>query len=144
MTNVPLVVRKLSVMQEHLRRLRERRPAELSTFKADTLLQDAVAMSVLVVVQEAMDIALHIASDEGWELAATYRDAFVVLERHGVLSTTLATSLGGAAQLRNRIAHGYATMDAERLWAELPRGIASFDEFAAAVSAFLQRPPPAS
>ena len=44
----------------------------------DLLLQDAVSMGVLVVVQEAMDIALHIASDEGWELAQTYRDAFMV------------------------------------------------------------------
>jgi hypothetical protein len=35
-------------------------------------------------------------------------------------------------------------MDAERLWAELPRGIASFDAFASAVSAFVHRSPPAS
>ena len=57
-------------------------------------------MSVLVVVQEAMDIALHIASDEGWELASTYRDAFVVLARHGIIADDLAVSLGGAAQLQ--------------------------------------------
>ncbi len=98
-------------------------------------------MSVLVVVQEAMDIALHIATDEGWELASTYREAFAVLERHGVITAPLAVSLGGAAQLRNRIAHGYASLDAERLWTELPQGIASFGEFAAAVSVFLQRAP---
>jgi hypothetical protein len=36
---------------------------------------------VLVVVQEAIDIALHIASDEVWEHAASYRDSFVTLER---------------------------------------------------------------
>ena len=91
-------------------------------------------------VQEAMDIALHIASDEGWEIAATYRDAFAVLERHGVIPAELAKALGGAAQLRNRIAHGYATLDAERLWNELPEGVASFAAFSAAVSVFLQRP----
>lgn len=141
MTNVPLVAAKLAMLEEHLRRLRDRRPAEAAAFKADSLLQDAVAMSVLVVVQEAMDIALHIASDEGWELAPTYREAFAVLERHGVIAAPLAEELGGAAQLRNRIAHGYASLDAERLWSELPRGMASFAGFAAAVSAFLQRSP---
>ncbi len=94
-------------------------------------------MSVLVVVQEAMDIALHIASDEGWELASTYRDAFVVLARHGVISSELAATLGGAAQLRNRIAHGYATVDVDRLWSELPAGSAAFGEFARAVARFL-------
>jgi uncharacterized protein YutE (UPF0331/DUF86 family) len=140
-TNVALVARKLAVLEDHLQRLRERRPAEAVAFATDRLLQDAVAMSVLVVVQEAMDIALHIATDEGWELASTYREAFAVLERHGVITAPLAASLGGAAQLRNRIAHGYASLDAERLWTELPQGIASFGQFAAAVSVFLQRAP---
>ena len=142
MTNVALVARKLAVMEEHLRRLRERRPADLAVFTADTLLQDAVSMSLLVVVQEAMDIALHIATDEGWELAATYREAFVVLERHGVIAAPLAARLGGAAQLRNRIAHGYATLDTERLWTELPSGIAAFGELSQAIGAFLQRATP--
>ncbi len=141
MTNVALVARKLAVLEDHLQRLRERRPAEVVAFATDRPLQDAVAVSVLVVVQEAMDIALHIATDEGWELASTYREAFAVLERHGVITAPLAVSLGGAAQLRNRIAHGYASLDAERLWTELPQGIASFGEFAAAVSVFLQRAP---
>lgn len=141
MTNVSLVTRKLAILEDHLNRLRERRPADLEPLRINLLLQDAIAMSVLVVVQEAMDIALHIASDEGWELSSTYRESFTVLARHGVIDAGLAASLAGAAQLRNRIAHGYASLDVERLWSELPAGIASFEAFAASVSAFLRRPP---
>jgi uncharacterized protein YutE (UPF0331/DUF86 family) len=139
MTNTALVARKLSLIDEHLRRLRERRPAEVGAFKTDSLLQDAVSLGVLVVVQEAIDIALHIASDEGWELAPTYREAFAVLARHGVIDDALAVSIAGAAQLRNRIAHGYASLDAERLWTELPAGMAAFEAFAASVSRMLMR-----
>jgi uncharacterized protein YutE (UPF0331/DUF86 family) len=137
LTNVALVARKLAVLQDHLQRLEQRRPATAATLRADALLQDAIGMSILVVVQEAMDIALHIAADEGWELASTYRDAFVVLGRHGVISDELAASLGGAVQLRNRIAHGYASLDVERLWSELPAGIASFAEFVQAIARML-------
>jgi uncharacterized protein YutE (UPF0331/DUF86 family) len=136
-SNVALVARKLALLEEHLRRVRARRPAELDVFKADTLLQDGVALSVLVVVQEALDIALHIASDEGWEIAASYRDAFVVLERHGLLDADLALALAGAAQLRNRIAHGYASLDVQRLWNELPAAVAAFAKFAAHIAAFV-------
>jgi uncharacterized protein YutE (UPF0331/DUF86 family) len=139
-TNIALVARKLAIVDEHLRRLRERRPTELSTLKADTLLQDAIALSILVLVQEAMDIALHIASDEGWELASSYREAFVVLERHGLLDSALTTSLAGAAQLRNRIAHGYASLDVERLWQELPAGITAFESFSMRIAQFLTGP----
>jgi uncharacterized protein YutE (UPF0331/DUF86 family) len=138
-TNVALVARKLAVLEEHLRRLTERRPTHVGSLRANTLLQDALSLSVLVVVQEAMDIALHIASDEGWEIASTYRDAFVVLARHSVIPDDLAVSLGGSAQLRNRIAHGYASLDVERLWSELPQGIASFGAFGRAIAGFLQR-----
>jgi uncharacterized protein YutE (UPF0331/DUF86 family) len=139
MTNEALVARKLAVLEEHLRRLRERRPATVEAFRADALLQDAVAMSVLVVVQEAIDVALHIASDEGWEVASTYRDAFLVLARHGVLDSSLATTLGGAAQLRNRIAHGYASLEPDRLWSELPSGVDAFTQMATAVAAYVAR-----
>lgn len=137
MTNVALVARKLAILNEHLRRLKDRRPVELSTLVADTLLQDAIAMSLLVVVQEALDISLHIATDEGWELASTYREAFLVLERHGVLEPAVTPSLTGAAQLRNRIAHGYASLDVERLWSELPEGVDAFSVFAARIAVFL-------
>jgi uncharacterized protein YutE (UPF0331/DUF86 family) len=137
MTNVGLVERKLGVVLDHLARLRTRRPAALESFRGDLLLQDAVSMSLLVVVQEALDIALHIASDEQWEMAPTYREAFVVLAKHGVLEAELASELGKTAQLRNRIAHGYATLDVERLWGELPAGIAGFEAFTKAVAVFL-------
>lgn len=137
MTNAALVARKLAVLDEHLRRLRDRRPDDAAMLESNLLLQDALAMSVLVVVQEAIDIALHIASDEGWELAAKNREAFTVLERHGVIDASLAASLGGAVQLRNRIAHGYASLDVRRLHAELPGGMAAFSSYAAAISAFL-------
>lgn len=134
MTNVILVTRKLAVLDEHLRRLRERRPATVEVLRNDLVLQDAIAMGVLVVVQEAMDIALHIASDEGWELAGTYREAFSVLSRHGVIDPATAAALAGAAQLRNRIAHGYASVDLDRIWAELPTGIETFASYAASVA----------
>ncbi|MBI2893780.1 MAG: DUF86 domain-containing protein [Deltaproteobacteria bacterium] len=142
MTNAALVERKLAVLLEHLNRLTQRRPAELGAFRADPLLQDAISMGVLVVVQEALDIALHIASDEGWELASTYRDAFSILAKHGVIDPELAASLGGAVQLRNRIAHGYGSLDVDRLWTELPAGIAAFDTFARAIAAFVGRATP--
>jgi uncharacterized protein YutE (UPF0331/DUF86 family) len=136
-TNAALVARKLAVLEEHLRRLVARRPESVDAFRADTLLQDAVSMSLLVVVQEAVDIALHIASDEGWGVAARYADAFTTLADHGVIEPALAHALGSAVRLRNRVAHGYATLDVDRLWAELPEGERAFSAYSAAVARFL-------
>jgi uncharacterized protein with HEPN domain len=38
------------------------------------------------------------------------------------------------ATLRNRLAHGYGTVDMNRIWAELPAGLAALDAFASAVA----------
>jgi uncharacterized protein YutE (UPF0331/DUF86 family) len=138
-TDPALVARKLAFLELHLGRLSERRPPSPEALDADPLVQDAISMSLLVVVQEAMDIALHIASDEGWELAASYRDAFMVLTRHGVIEPDLAARLGGASHLRNRIAHGYASLDIARLWSDLPAGVADFRRFSTAIASFLKR-----
>jgi uncharacterized protein YutE (UPF0331/DUF86 family) len=56
---------------------------------------------------------------------------------HGVIDTALARRLAAMAALRNRLAHGYASVDVERIWSELPEGLAALDGFAAAVAARL-------
>ncbi len=94
-------------------------------------------MSLLVAVQDALDIALHVASDSGWGVPASYGEAFTLLASHGVIEPSLAAELAGMAALRNRIAHGYATVDAQRVWNEIPAGLVAIDSFTAAISRHL-------
>ena len=140
MRNADLVARKLTILGEHVARLRRRRPVSAEAMLADVDLQDAISLSVLVVVQEATDIALHMISDEGWGAAASYREGFETLAAHRVIAPDLARQLGGAVAVRNRIAHGYASVDFERLWAELPAAIDAFESFAQAIAAWVSKP----
>jgi uncharacterized protein YutE (UPF0331/DUF86 family) len=64
-TEAVLVLRKLATLREHAARVRRRRPASPEALRSDVDLQDALAMSLLVAIHEAADIAFHIASDEG-------------------------------------------------------------------------------
>ena len=139
MTDTTIVLRKLASLRDHVGRLRRRRPPDVAVFRSDVDLQDAIAMSLLVAMQEALDIALHMASDEGWGLPASYVESFELLAKHNVIESTLATELSKMAALRNRIAHGYATVDADRLYGELPAGINALEKFAVSVAAVLPR-----
>jgi uncharacterized protein YutE (UPF0331/DUF86 family) len=138
--DVDIVVRKLTSLTDHLERLRRRRPNDVAAFVADLDRQDAVAMSLLVAIQDAVDIALHIASDEGWGVAASYAESFELLYVHAVIDAELARLLSGVASLRNRLAHGYATVDAARLWSELPAGTDALHRFAIAIAVHLSPP----
>jgi uncharacterized protein YutE (UPF0331/DUF86 family) len=136
-TDKGVVSRKLASLKEHVGRLRRRRGEDLAAFQANVDLQDAVAMSLLVAVQDTLDIALHLASDGGWGIPPSYAESFALLERHAVLDPQLARSLVRMATLRNRIAHGYATVDLDRIWAELPAGIDALDAFASTIAAWI-------
>jgi uncharacterized protein YutE (UPF0331/DUF86 family) len=137
LTDRELVVRKLAFLSKHLERARRRRAGDLDAYKASEDLQDALAMSLMVALQEAVDVAFHIAADEGWGVPGSNAEAFGLLGKHSVLSPELAAKMGTTVRLRNRLAHGYSTLDAERLWAELPEGLAVLTEFGATVSRWL-------
>ena len=137
MTDSAVVLRKLTSLKEHVSRIRRRRAIDLSAFRVDTDRQDAMSMSLLVAIQDALDIALHMASDEGWGVPASYADAFALLASHGVIDAALSASLANMATLRNRLAHGYASVDMERIWTELPTGIDALEAFSSAVAARL-------
>lgn len=140
MTNVALVLAKLTTLRDHLGRIERRRPADVQALRGDLDRQDALALSVLVALQEAADIALYMASDEGWGVASSYADSFNLLARHQVIESGLASRLAAIAALRNRIAHGYGTVDVDRLWTDTPAGVESLREYAAAIARYLERP----
>ncbi len=137
MTDQEIVLRKLAMLREHVERVRRRRGDDAAAFLADVDRQDALGMSFLVAVQEAVDIAFHVATDEGWGLPGASAEGFEILARHGVIDTTLAHELALCIRVRNRIAHGYASVEVERLWRELPAGLDALEHFAAAMARFL-------
>jgi len=139
MTDIDIVLRKLAVLRDHVLRAQRRRPASADILIDDLDLQDALCMSLLVAIQEAIDIAFHIAADQGWGVPSSNAEAFEIISRNGVLSTELAQAMGRAAALRNRIAHGYASVDLARLWAEIPAGIDALNQYAGKVAELLQR-----
>ena len=139
MTDPALVLAKLTTLEDHVQRV-ERRLAEagdVQRFRLDLDRQDALALSLIVALQEAADIALHIASDAGWGVASSYSQSFEVLSSHGVIDTDLCARMIGIATLRNRIAHGYGSVDFERIWHEAPHGMTALRAFAAAIAAYL-------
>ena len=137
LTDKFLVLKKLAILREHLGRVRRRRPDSLDAFEADVDVQDALAMSLVVAVQEACEVALHLAADEGWGLPGSYAEAFELLARNGVLTAAHAGGLVGTASVRNRLVHGYATVDPKRLWNDVSAGVDALERYVEAIATFV-------
>ena len=139
MTDPILISRKMGLMKQFIGRARRRLPKDVSELHQSDDLQDALSMSILVALQEAIDIAFHVLADKGWGLPDAYGESFILLAERGVLRADLAARLSAAVGLRNRLAHGYASVDVDRLWRETPAGLDDLDAFAGAVAAFMER-----
>jgi uncharacterized protein YutE (UPF0331/DUF86 family) len=137
LTDQSVILQKLVTLREHLSRIRKRRPADLDAFVQSADLQDAVALNLLVAAQEAIDVAMHIAADSGWGVASSNREAFELLARHGVIDQSLSDELAGVVAVRNRIAHGYASLDPARFWNELPMGLDALARYVMAIATFV-------
>jgi len=140
MTDVGLVLYKLAQLRRQLRLIVDRRPASANELGTNDVVRDALAMAFLVAVQQVVDVAYHIVADEGWGVPASHGEAFADLADHDVIAGETARRLRLVAQVRNRIAHGYTSLDHERFWTELPDGIDVLTRFLQEVAAWLPEP----
>jgi len=108
--------------------------AQRSQLTNDQHDRDLAAFYLFLAVQDVIDMAAHWLAEAGWHPPAEAGEAFDVLAAHKAIPGDLASALRGAVGLRNRIAHGYASIDHERIFAELPDGAHHLRAFLLAVA----------
>jgi uncharacterized protein YutE (UPF0331/DUF86 family) len=109
------------------------RPPE--EFLANTERRDVASFYLFLAIQECIDLAVHWVADEGWGPPDDAGATFFILADHQAIDRDLARRLRDATGLRNRIAHGYATVDHELIQSEHEDGIAALRRFLTAVAA---------
>jgi uncharacterized protein YutE (UPF0331/DUF86 family) len=94
-----------------------------SELARDRAARDLAAFYLFLAIQECIDLAAHWVSDEGWTPPDDAGSCFDILAERGVIDSELATAMRAASGLRNRIAHGYALLDHERIAREAGYGL---------------------
>jgi len=106
----------------------------LEDFRADSKGRDLALFYLFLAIQECIDLAAHWVADEGWGEPDDAGSAFDLLAERGIIAHETATALRSASGLRNRIAHGYAQLDYDRVHREARAGIPSIREFLIAIA----------
>lgn len=130
-----VVLRKLGEVQRYVEDVRSRLHVDPAELAGDEDRHDLLAFRLLLAVQNAIDLAMHLVASRGESVPGSYREAFEILARAGVVDPALASQLADTAALRNRIAHVYGSIDWERLHGELPDHLLALERFAAAIAA---------
>ena len=134
MVKVDVVSRKLGRASAWLNDAKEilSRPAD--EFLGDVKSRDLATFYLFLAIQESIDLAAHWVSDEGWDVPDDAGGSFDLLAEHGAMDRELAMVLRGAVGLRNRIAHGYGSVDHERVHQEYRSGVEALRRFLSLVS----------
>ncbi len=100
----------------------------------DTARRDLASFYIFLAIQECIDLAAHWVADAGWGSPEDAASTFEVLADHRVIDRDLAERLRGAVGLRNRIAHGYASVDHSKVQDQFQEGSETLRRFLAVVS----------
>ena len=122
MVRVDVVAQKLANARKRLRAADGIFGRPVEDFLEDEPARDLACFYLLLAVQDAIDIAAHWVADADWGSPQDIGAAFDILCDKGMIHRELAQGMRAATGLRHRIAHGYGSLDPERMWVEYQQG----------------------
>ena len=111
MVDSEVLARRAAAVRDAVERIQATLPPTADDFLADRTAREVVVLNLLGAIQDAIDLASHWLSDEGWQVPGSYREVFLALADQGVIERSLAEQLAAAAGLRNLIVHRYGALD---------------------------------
>ncbi len=138
MVDSAILLRRLASVRHCLERLDSKRTLVQEEFLRDLDAQDVVLRNLQVGIQAALDIALHIIRDSGWELPGASVGSFEILARQGVLSPELAARLRLAGQMRNLLVHVYDAIDITKVFQAYQVSVDDLEAFSRAIVAYYE------
>lgn len=106
-----VLLHKAKVIERCVARAREEHKATQGHFSTDLTRQDAAVLNLQRACEAALDMAQRVISQQGWGIAETSKDLFVVLQRQHVIEVTLAKTLINMVGFRNLAVHDYEELN---------------------------------
>lgn len=137
MVNRDILLRLLSNLEGFVNDLRRADDISRDVFLRDIRAQRFVERTLHIAVEACLDVTHHIISDEKWREPDSFVDAFAVLAENKVITAEQADRFALMARFRNLVVHYYEKVDPEQVFTIFTKRLGDFDEFAAAIRAWL-------
>ena len=133
MVDLDLILAKSGLIQKHLKRIAAKSNVDLEIFISDIDRQEVISFNLHLAIENCIDIAAHIISEEGFGMPGSASDMFYLLEENSYFGAELAERMVKAIGLRNLIVHEYAKVELDRLYQIVQKDIGDINDFLAAV-----------
>ena len=133
MVDKDLILAKASSVKRHIDRVKEKSVADMTIFLQDLDRQESVSFNMHLAIQNCMDIAAHIISEEGLGVPGSAGDMFFLLQENGFISADLADKMVKAVGFRNLLVHEYQKIDLQRLYETAEKNVDDLMAFLASI-----------
>jgi uncharacterized protein YutE (UPF0331/DUF86 family) len=129
MVDNDLIIAKTSSVKRHLNRVKEKRNTDLQTFLKDIDRQESILFNLQMAIQNCIDIATHIISEEGFGVPGSISEMFYLLEENGYLNVDVTEKMVKAVGFRNLIVHEYGKIELKQVFKVVQKDIKDLDEY---------------
>jgi uncharacterized protein YutE (UPF0331/DUF86 family) len=128
-----LILARAGSVRSHLKRVFEKRNVDLDGFLKDIDRQESILFNIQMAVQNCIDIAAHIISENGLGVPGSTTEMFYLLEKHGYLNHDLTRRMVKAVGFRNLIVHEYGKIELEQVYEIAQNDINDLNEYLKAI-----------
>ena len=133
MVDKDLILAKAGSVKSHLNRVLEKRDVELDNFIKDIDRQEIILFNIQTAVQNCIDIAAHIISEESFGVPGSTTEMLYILEKNGYLDNDLTQKMVKAVGFRNLIVHEYGKIELEQVYEIAQNDINDLNEYLKAI-----------
>ena len=134
MVDKDIIWSKISSMERYLGRIFVKREVSLQEFLGDLDRQESILFNLQMAIQNCIDMAAHIVSEEGLGVAGSTNELFYLLEYQGIIDIGLTEKMIRAVGFRNLVVHEYGKVDLEVVFRVAHENVADLKEFARALT----------
>jgi len=96
-----ILLAKAAATRRHLKRVVEKRNVDIETFIQDIDRQESILFNLQMAIQNCIDMAAHIISEEGLGMPGSTSEMFYLLEENGYLDHAITEKMIKAVGFRN-------------------------------------------
>jgi len=126
-----IIIAKAGSVKRHLARIIEKRKVNFPDFAKDLDCQESILFNLQMAIQNCIDIAAHIISEEGFGMPDSTNEMFYFLEENGFLTHTITEKMVKAVGFRNLIVHEYGKVELKQVYDIAQEEIKDLNEFLA-------------
>ena len=116
MVDKDIMMAKAGSVRKHLNRIEMKCRVDLQAFLGDIDRQESILFNLQMAIQNCIEIASHIISEEGFGVAGSTNEMFYLLEENGCLDRDITEKMVKAVGFRNLIVHEYARLELEQVF----------------------------